>query len=438
MATRQYVGARYVPKFADPVEWSNVLSYEALTVVTHLGNSFTSKIPVPAGIDISNTDYWVNTGNYNAQVEQYRKEAESAVILTNELDKKLTKEINDRTTSEEALSNEITGIKDRTFFLFGDSLFDGFDPDSPTRHGWGYWVKHYLETKGYNVILATDIRTTPYGSAFAGNKTYVMHLNASLEAHPEYANMNITDVIVYSGTNDANNDLSATENGIKDFVTAIKNVWKNANIKIGFISAIHSTKTKSVDNLFRDKCGKYGCEYIKHGYGLIAHKDKLSSDGTHLTTNGYEFYSPYLCEGALSGNIHYVFTWADIPFTTAAFISSDHVGCNITITDDTFGFSLNNIGWNTGHLNVDNLGGHNPSTVDGVYENPTLFNTGLNFRANTFTLYDNSTGNILGAIDVYPGGASTPNKNIMFKIYGSTASSTCDIFGEAYRFILLQ
>ena len=74
MANRQYVGARYVPKFATPVEWNNTLSYEALTIVTHLGNSFTSKKPVPAGVDIGNTEYWVNTGNYNEQVATYQQQ----------------------------------------------------------------------------------------------------------------------------------------------------------------------------------------------------------------------------------------------------------------------------------------------------------------------------------------------------------------------------
>lgn len=74
MANRQYVGARYVPKFATPVEWDNTLSYEALTIVTHLGNSFTSKKPVPAGVDIGNAEYWVNTGNYNEQIATYQKQ----------------------------------------------------------------------------------------------------------------------------------------------------------------------------------------------------------------------------------------------------------------------------------------------------------------------------------------------------------------------------
>ena len=77
MPVRQYVGARYVPKFADPIEWNQQASYEALTIVTHLGASYTSKIPVPPGTEISNTDYWALTGNYNGQVEAYRQQVEA-------------------------------------------------------------------------------------------------------------------------------------------------------------------------------------------------------------------------------------------------------------------------------------------------------------------------------------------------------------------------
>lgn len=71
---RQYVGARYVPVFADPLEWSDTIGYEPLTVVLHEGNSYTSRQSVPVGIDIGNTTYWAETGNYNAQIEAYRQE----------------------------------------------------------------------------------------------------------------------------------------------------------------------------------------------------------------------------------------------------------------------------------------------------------------------------------------------------------------------------
>ena len=69
-----YVGARYVPKFADPIEWDTERGYESLTIVTYKGESYTSKCPVPPGIDIKNTRYWALTGAYNAQVEEYKNQ----------------------------------------------------------------------------------------------------------------------------------------------------------------------------------------------------------------------------------------------------------------------------------------------------------------------------------------------------------------------------
>jgi hypothetical protein len=73
--TTQYIGSRYVPIFADPAEWNSTRTYEPLTIVLNEGNSYTSRQFVPVGVAITNTEYWLETGNYNAQVEQYRNEA---------------------------------------------------------------------------------------------------------------------------------------------------------------------------------------------------------------------------------------------------------------------------------------------------------------------------------------------------------------------------
>lgn len=70
----QYVGARYVPLFANPAQWSSEREYEPLTIVLYQGNSFTSMQYVPIGIDINNEEFWAETGNYNAQIELYRQE----------------------------------------------------------------------------------------------------------------------------------------------------------------------------------------------------------------------------------------------------------------------------------------------------------------------------------------------------------------------------
>lgn len=74
MATTQYIGARYVPLFAEPIEWDKTKQYEPLTIVTNSGNSYTSRQFVPTGIEITNEEFWALTGNYNAQIEQYRNE----------------------------------------------------------------------------------------------------------------------------------------------------------------------------------------------------------------------------------------------------------------------------------------------------------------------------------------------------------------------------
>lgn len=68
MAVRQYIGARYVPKFFDgpnnSSDWVENLNYEALTLVTYGNNVFCSKRSVPStvGAPNANPTYWVNVG----------------------------------------------------------------------------------------------------------------------------------------------------------------------------------------------------------------------------------------------------------------------------------------------------------------------------------------------------------------------------------------
>lgn len=104
MATKQYIGARYVPLFADPIEWDKTKTYEPLTIVYHGGNSYTSRQYVPADIELTDESYWALTGNYNAQVEQYRKD--TATVKTG-----LETETDSRKSADTELSNRIETLK---------------------------------------------------------------------------------------------------------------------------------------------------------------------------------------------------------------------------------------------------------------------------------------------------------------------------------------
>lgn len=71
--TSTFKGARYVPKFKDPINWVQSESYEAITVVQHNAFTYLSKQPVPAGVDILNETYWLRWADPNAQMEELRQ-----------------------------------------------------------------------------------------------------------------------------------------------------------------------------------------------------------------------------------------------------------------------------------------------------------------------------------------------------------------------------
>ena len=71
MSVREYIGARYIPMFADPIEWDITSIYEPLTVVQYQGGSYVSRREVPAGIALDNTDYWILWADFNAQLQHY-------------------------------------------------------------------------------------------------------------------------------------------------------------------------------------------------------------------------------------------------------------------------------------------------------------------------------------------------------------------------------
>lgn len=73
MGVRQYIGARYVPKMFEnngSSEWVSGITYEPLTIVTYLNNSYTSKKPVPSSVGSPNLngEYWVNTGDFSGAI----------------------------------------------------------------------------------------------------------------------------------------------------------------------------------------------------------------------------------------------------------------------------------------------------------------------------------------------------------------------------------
>ncbi len=188
----QYIGARYVPLFADPLEWSDTKEYEPLTIVLHQGNSFTSRQFVPRGIDISNTEFWANTGNYNAQIEQYRQE-----IAT--FDGRITANahaIADETARAKKADQELSINLSNSAFIIGNSYTAGFDEVSKT---------HSVSSVADKIFDKAYIR----GASAAGFIAYTDHsivfedlLNTLINENPDKLDT-ITHVIFNSAIGDS-------------------------------------------------------------------------------------------------------------------------------------------------------------------------------------------------------------------------------------------
>lgn len=224
LINRQYVGARYVPKLMG--EWNKALQYEPLSIVTHLGNSFTSKVPVPVNIDITNTDYWVNTGNYNAQVEAYR--TQTAQLKT---------DLNNET------ANRKNADKDNILWI-GDSYSENYNHKLPNG------VRNMLNAKNW-------YEYSKGGAGFAGkwaganfNDLIELAKNEMSDTQKEM----IKYVYIVGGANDSSFSWTQLKDKVVSTVQNARNSFPNAQVCFIFASCAYDTyqdlftKTKNMAN----------------------------------------------------------------------------------------------------------------------------------------------------------------------------------------------
>lgn len=119
MATLQYIGARYVPNFylnsQGTPDWESGVAYEPLTIVTYNNNSYTSRKPVPAeiGNPSANTEYWAQTGVYNAQIGQLQNDVSD-----------LQTDMHNAETDIAAIESKIAWYTPEMFGAVGDGVTD--------------------------------------------------------------------------------------------------------------------------------------------------------------------------------------------------------------------------------------------------------------------------------------------------------------------------
>ena len=307
MSTREYIGARYVPLFADPIEWDNSISYEPLTVVTYQGGSYVSKQSVPVGIDIENTTYWLLWADYNAQIEAYRQEVLAFDGRIEALENDLPSTDFDSTHT---VSDALDGVR---------SLLPSTDFDS------SHTVKDYVNSQllisnipvGYIGIGRTTVNTIPHYIYSPDMKSFI--------DYGEIDDMTFNDSSNLTKYGDYYYDVSNNGyNYSKDFVnwTYVAFPFSNPNIAGG---PIWGTKfcwdVKGTNYCFTsfkysntDIAGSYGDEPAFHVYysEITQNDDGTISFGQFnlfapLNQNATNSYiDPAVCVDPVSGDVLFV------------------------------------------------------------------------------------------------------------------------------------
>ena len=205
MSTRQYIGARYVPTFyTNPYggnDWKPNTQYEALTIVTDGINSYTSRKPVPSNIGrpSENPEYWVSTGIYNSQVEEYRQEVEK-------------------------LNKTVAEIETRKAIFIGDSFMVTGVQNQLAKY-FKITTPYYYGNTG-----AGYVRTNPSGEPH-GNYNFEGLIEKAYNEIGEDAN-NIDYIFIYGGINDSDSSISVNDVSTRSLATFNKAITRFPNAKI--------------------------------------------------------------------------------------------------------------------------------------------------------------------------------------------------------------
>lgn len=310
---RQYTGARYVPKFyegSNGGDWDGSgVPYEALVIVTYLGNSYTSKKPVPVGVDITDQRYWAPTGSYNSQIAQMQK--------------------------------EIDIMKNRRIITIGDSY------NTTDATGAGDNVVPWAPKLANFFGLTQD--TDWFNSGYSGAGFVNLHDSGhafidQLEAlEPLITDKDsITDIIVAGGTNDASH-MADLYDAIAAFRTHCESTFKNAKISLFFISW-HAT-CPSADTL-NDLRAMYAAQTrgkmrsFPDAYSALLLKSNWCLDDSHPNNSGAADLAKYMYNALNGGyqNVSWVFdenftcgTNPGLSGTIRQVQENTSVSCEITI-----------------------------------------------------------------------------------------------------------
>lgn len=281
--TRQYIGARYVPRFTGL--YDNTRQYEGLDVVDNgSGTSYIARKIVPPNTPLTNTDYWFVYGASSGAILDLQTRMDTA-----------EGEIEQNTTDIAKKQN----IKDRIIFI-GDS----------------YAVSMTAAPTPYPAIVANALGLTEnvdyYVSAEGGaswegvdwRKSFLELLELIEDTVADKSS--ITKIIVCGGVNDHISSLSNIYSGANSFMTYVRSKYPNAKVFAGMIGWNKDNVTRrdiaTISYPGYTNLGAFGIGVINNALMAMHDYRFFDTDGTHPTQAGANAIGYMLASFLVSGN----------------------------------------------------------------------------------------------------------------------------------------
>lgn len=337
MATRQYIGARYVPKFYDNPngtnDWVKGIPYEALTVVTYAGVMWISKIPVPSNIAEPNLnpEYWLaaSMDGISSVVAQIKTNLDNTMadVETN------TQNISENSENIEKIFNLKTFLTPEQFGAKGDGVTDDYNAFQACLDATANSYKYiYLQNDKYYISKKLEVNnmgTTIFGRPHKEYSTNIVfsptanvgfHVTVprvefyNITISPTGTTQNDAIAVHFDLTDNSDCDGSFVNCSILYYTTGIKLSGKNLEVfnslfshcKVGIhFFAKADQKQVQFRGLFISECRFHNCgfeqDYSAETACIIYDQSNSQVINQFFITNNYADLGTTFIRGQLQG-----------------------------------------------------------------------------------------------------------------------------------------
>lgn len=326
--------------------WDISKAYEQWTIVDDSGNGYISIKPVPEGILLSNTDYWMLIANYSGVIIALQARVAALETTVGDASSGLVKQCNDNSSAITTINSNITAINNNvanifknsdlagTIICIGDSYLEGYNPGGSNVTSWGENLRGLLG-KTVNTLKIYYKGGCGFANTVDGKNFNVLAQDAAADS--SFDNNDVTLVIFGGGWNDKGYSVSNLKTAIASASSTVYNNFPNAKAVFAYMAwdensgNMNTYQKLYLPDRYAEAIKGYKIAFISDIYKALQFRSYLFNDGTHPNADGQEaiataIYSALIGSYAPSGIENQQFSDGK-----SAYISADENTVNINI-----------------------------------------------------------------------------------------------------------